>query len=847
MPSDQPSIGFSRQRGRLLPAVGLLISLAAITTGPGCTGGPADDTVDFNRDVRPILNERCVSCHGGVRRKGDLSLLFRKDALQPAESGNPAIVPGDPGASELMRRVTNHDPEERMPKEDTALSPDEVKTLRRWIAAGARWEDHWAYVHPTAPDLPAVSDPSWPSNGIDHFTLARLDQEGLTPSPRAECPVLVRRVSLDLIGLPPSPEQVDGVCNDPAPEAYEHFVDSLLASPRYGERWAALWLDLARYADSQGYEKDLPRTIWRYRDWVIKAFNDNMPFDRFTLEQLAGDLLPNPTEAQRIATAFHRNTMTNTEGGTDDEEYRLAAVIDRVNTTWEVWQGTSFGCVQCHGHPYDPFRHEEYYTFLAFFNNTADWDQIDERPTLKQFPDEQATDGQALLAAIASIEQQMLAVAATPEMEDARRHWESRLDDPKIAGKITETWQNEVLRIVRTPEAERSDAQRALIRYVFAELDPAPELDALRKQRQGKREALNQLNPVVTPVMAALPVGQRRKTYVFERGNFLLRKEEVQPGVPASMPALPDDAPRNRLGLARWLVSPENPLTARVMVNRFWEQLFGMGIVETLEDFGTQGLPPSHPALLDWLALQFAQEHAWDVKALLRQIVTSTTYQQASTVTPDLLNRDPRNRLLARGPRFRLSAEQIRDQALAVSGLLSDKLFGPSVMPPQPEGLWQNPYSSADWETSYGQDRYRRGLYTFWRRTVPYPAMITFDSPSREFCVSRRVRTNTPLQALVTLNDPAYVEAAQALARRMHASSAVEAQLRTGYRLALARDPDAETLQALRDLYDEAAQYYASDPVAATAMSSRDEAPEHAALTVVANAILNLDAFVTKE
>ena len=850
MPNPPTFSEARRHRQGLLSVAGLGAALLAVLLiGWGCGDGDAQAEVDFNRDIRPILNERCILCHGGVRRKGGLSLSFRSEAIDTTESGKRAIVPGDPGASEMMRRITLHDPDERMPQEDDPLSPEDVKKLRRWIAEGALWDDHWAYVEPVAQDLPAVSDPSWPINGIDDFILARLDREGLTPSPRADCPTLLRRVSLDLVGLPPTLAEVETTCSDPAPDAYARFVDRLLASPPYGERWAAMWLDLARYADSQGYEKDSYRSIWRYRDWVIDAFNRDLPFDRFTIEQLAGDLLPHPTEEQRIATAFHRNTMTYAEGGTDDEEHRVAAVIDRVNTTWEVWQGTSFGCVQCHSHPYDPFRQEEYYSFFAFFNHTADWDQDHERPTLSMFPEDQQDAGRALLNEIQEIEQQMIAAVSTPAMVEARRDWEGRLDDPAVVGKVNGTWQNEVLRIVRTPETERDDAQRAFIRFVFAETNP--DLDSLRKQRRATREKVRALKPITTPVMQEAPEGKRRKTYVFERGNFLVRGEEVHPGVPGAMPPMPEDAPKNRLGMAQWLVSPENPLTARVMVNRFWEQLFGTGIVETLEDFGTQGLPPSHAALLDWLALQFVHEHQWSVKQLLKQIVTSATYRQTSRVTPVLLERDLQNRLLARGPRVRLSAEQLRDQALAVSGLLSTKMHGPSVMPSQPPGIWRSPYSGAQWETSDGEDRHRRGIYTYWRRTSPYPSMVIFDSPSREFCVSRRIRTNTPLQALITLNDPVYVEAARALARRMieHGGEALDDRLRTGYALALAHDPEPAKLAVLRDFYEQAASYYRENPDDGAALAAMDDlvGEEMAALTAVANVILNLDEFITKE
>jgi hypothetical protein len=841
------------QHKGLLTGAGL--ALVALLAWFGVRQADLYAAVDFNRDVRPILNKKCVGCHGGIRRQGDLSLLFREDALKPAKSGRRAIVPGDPGASELLRRVSHADPKERMPKEAPPLTDAEVRILRRWIVQGAVWEDHWAYVKPVAAPLPAVSNTIWPQNALDYFILARLEAEGLQPSPAADCPVLLRRASLDLIGLPPAPEAVDAACQNPTPAAYATFVDTLLASSRFGERWAAMWLDLARYADSQGYEKDASRTIWRYRDWVIRAFNDDLPFDQFTREQLAGDLLPGATEEQRIATAFHRNTMTNAEGGTDDEEHRSAALIDRVNTTWVIWQGTSFACTQCHGHPYDPFRHEDYYRAFAYFNNTEDWDQDDEFPTLASFEPGAGAAGQRLLDRYHHLQATLDSLASTPELTEARRAWEGRLKDPAALKWVAETWQNELLRIARTPEADRDGAQHARIRYIFAEVSDDPRLIHLRQQRAKARQALNALKPIFTPVMQELPPERRRRTYVFERGNFLLRTQEVQPAPPTAITPHLDGLPPNRLGLAAWLTHPDNPLTARVVVNRFWEQLFGIGLVETVEDFGTQGTPPSHPELLDWLAVQFVEAHQWRVKALLRQIVLSATYQQASTVTEALRARDPQNRLLARGPRFRLSAEQIRDQALFVAGLLSDKLYGPSVMPPQPDSLWQSPYSGERWVTATNEDRYRRGLYTFWKRTTPYPALATFDSPSREFCVARRTRTNTPLQALVTLNDPAFVEAAQALAERMLAETAalpdaarVDACLDRGYRLVLQRPPDAPTLATLRTLYQQAFDHYQAHPDDARALSGRTvRGPTPAALTVVANALLNLDAFLTKE
>ncbi|MCY3594223.1 MAG: PSD1 and planctomycete cytochrome C domain-containing protein [Bacteroidetes bacterium] len=814
----------------------VVLPAAAFLLG-GCQRAPQ---VSFNEQVRPILNERCVNCHGGIRRQGELSLLFRHEALSTAESGERAIVPFEPSESELLRRVAHTDPTHRMPKDEQPLTPDEIQTLQTWIEQGAHWEDHWAYVAPERPPLPDVSEPEWVREPIDHFVLAQLDQRDLVPQPEAACPVLVRRVTLDLTGLPPKPDNVKQVCTDEA--SYETYVDSLLASPAYGERWAAMWLDLARYADSKGYEKDVGRTIWRYRDWVIRAFNEDMPFDQFTIEQLAGDLLPKATESQLIATAFHRNTMTNTEGGTDDEEFRTAAVIDRVNTTWEVWQGTSFACVQCHGHPYDPFVHEEYYEFFAFFNSTADRDLDSEFPTLPLFEEEMAAEGEALLQEIARLEEAMIARVRSDSLARQRRLWETTLDQPEVIGQVRLMLQNEVKRVVATLETERGDAQRWTLDYVYAGLSDDPVIVRLREERAEKERELRALNPIHTPVMQELPF--QRRTHVLERGSFLLKGEVVHPDTPDVLPAMSENAPRNRLGMAEWLVSGENPLTARVTVNRFWEQLFGIGLVESLEDFGTQGLERSHPELLDYLAISFVEDHDWSVKSLLRMIVLSATYRQSSHVTDELLQKDPRNRYLARGPRFRLSAEQIRDQALQVSGLLSPKMYGPSVMPPQPEGLWRNPYDSRQWRTSEGDDRYRRAIYTYWRRTVPYPSMATFDSPSREFCVSRRIRTNTPLQALVSLNDPVFIEAAQALAGRMQKA---EDPVKAGYTYAMGTSPDREALDVLTALYTDALTHYIEGAEDAARLIGDHESAELAALTIVANAILNLDQFLMKE
>ena len=836
-----------KTRAWMIGAAGVTAAVLAVRGVSGAGGGK----VDFNRDIRPIFNKKCVACHGGVRQQADLSLLFREDALKPAKSGKLPIVPGDPDASEMIRRITHPDTHDRMPKGRDPLSAAEILAIRRWIKQGAPWEPHWAYVKPAAAPLPAVSNAAWSRTDLDRFVLARLDREGLKPSAEAGCPALARRVSLDLIGLPPSPERVDQLCAKTDAKGYEQFVDELLASPRFGERWATMWLDLARYADSQGYEKDPSRSIWRYRDWVIQAFNHDMPFDRFTTEQLAGDLLPNPTDDQLTATAFHRNTMTNDEGGTDDEEHRTAAVIDRVNTTFVVWQGTSMGCTQCHGHPYDPFRHQDYYRALAFFNNTTDWDQTNDSPVLPSFPAEKESEGRALYAVVRGLKAKAESLTATPAVRDARRQWESQLMVPAVAGRLKDTWQNEVLRIARTPEPGRDGEQKMMLDWVYAEVSDDPALAAVRKQRDKIWERITKLKPVLTPVMEELPADQRRKTHVFERGNFLVHGADVEAGVPVAIGPRIQGLQPNRLGLARWLVHPDNPLTGRVIVNRFWEQLFGIGLVETTEDFGTQGSPPSNQALLDWLAVRFVTTDHWQVKALLRNIVLSATYRQSSATTPALTERDPQNRLLARGPRFRLTAEQLRDQALMVSGLLSDRMLGPSVMPSQPDGVWQRPYSGEVWKTATDDNRFRRALYTLWKRTAPYPAMLTFDSPSREFCVSRRLRTNTPLQALVTLNDPAFLEAAAALADRMAGdrkpTGEVDRALERGYRLALLRTPDAASLGVLRTLYQQALDHYRTHPEDGTALGGAKSLPERAAFTVVANAILNLDAFVTKE
>ncbi len=738
--------------------------------------------VDFNTQVRPILNKKCMSCHGGVRQNGGLSFLFPEMALDTLDSGNFAIVPGSPKKSALIQRVNELDAELRMPPEGPGLSTDEIRVLSDWIEQGASWEEHWAYIPPDRQLEAPLVENIQNGNEIDAFVISKLDEYNLSPSPPADKHVLARRVSLDLTGLPPSDTLFDSFINDKSADAYEKLVDQLLVSDHFGERWASFWLDLARYADSQGYQKDnLRPTMWMYRDWVINAFNQDMPFDQFTIEQLAGDLIPGATEDQLLATAFHRNTMNNDEGGTDDEEFRVAAVLDRVNTTFEVWQGTTISCVQCHTHPYDPIKHQEYYGIYAYFNNTQDTDKTSDEPN---------------------------ALLLSQPQKSIKNNLEKRINSLK------------------------SDQDTLSFEY-----------------QQAVAKYLN-IQPLKVPVMRELPADSSRKSHVFVRGNWLVHGEEVLPAVPDALNQSISSTPSDRLELANWLMNENNPLTARVMVNRFWEQLFGRGLVETLEDFGSQGAFSKHQQLLDWLAIQFMHGYDWKLKPLLRMIVLSATYQQSSAVTPELLELDPYNELLARGPRVRLSAEQIRDQALVVSGLFSPKMYGPSVMPPQPEGVWNVIRHRARWETPKNpEDQNRRALYTFWRRVSPYPSMITFDATSREFCVSRRIRTNTPLQAFVTLNDPVFFNAAKVLATSMLESSEdLENQIRFGFQKTLYRQPTAEELDTMSALFRQTVNLYREQPEEIMALTAGYPEPtaEIAATINMAVVLLNLDEVITK-
>ncbi len=764
-----------------------LLTCLALAVAPASA-----EPIRFNRDIRPIFAQHCFKCHGSDLQKAGLSLLKPASATARLKSGQAAIVPGSSDKSELIARITMTEGSERMPPKGDRLPAEQVAKLKAWIDQGAVYEQHWAYVKPVRQPPPTVRQASWVRNPIDAHVLARLEKEGLSPAPEADRAVLLRRVSLDLTGLPPTPQEVAAFLRDPRPDAYEKAVERLLASPAYGEHQARFWLDQARYADTNGYEKDGRRTIWPYRDWVIAAFNRDLSFEQFTVEQIAGDLLPHATAEQKIATGFHRNTMVNTEGGVDDEEFRVAAVVDRVNTTFEIWMGTTLGCAQCHNHKYDPFSMKDYYGVFALFNSTADQG----RSNAPEVP------------------------ASSPlirERQDQLRDEIARLEKARWPLSLP---------------------------LGLAGMQPL-------KQRLADLKGQQLTKPITSLVMQELPI--RRKTRIMIRGNFRNLGEEVKPGVPAALHPLPPKAPLNRLGLARWLVDQGNPLVGRVLMNRIWARTFGKGLVETSEEFGVQGEPPTHPELLDFLATELL-ERKWSLKAMHRLLVTSAAYRQSSRVSADLVRRDPYNRLLARGPRFRLDAEMVRDNALAISGLLVQRLGGPSVFPYQPEGIWANPYSGDKWVMSPAGDQYRRGLYTFWRRTAPYAAFMAFDAPSREVVCERRPRTNTPLQALATLNDRVFIEASAALARRIIAESKGDRdRLIRGFRLCVARTPTEQELELLGRLYAENLEKYRKDSVAARAMAKHGkevavgvDVAELAAWTVVANVLLNLDETITK-
>lgn len=1033
----------------------------------------AQKPVDFNREVRPILSDNCFTCHGPDEKQRKARLHF--DTKEGAFAKQGVIVPNDATNSRLVKRIASSDPNTVMPPLATGhkLTPPQIETIKRWIDEGAKWNEHWAFIVPQRPEMPTIKDLAWVNNPIDNFILARLEKEQVKPAPEADKATLLRRVTYDLTGLPPTTAEVDAFLADKSPRAYERVVDRLLASPRYGERMAMYWLDVARYADTHGYHIDSHREMWPWRDWVIKAFNQNKPYDQFIVEQLAGDLLPNATVEQKIASGFNRNHMINFEGGAFPEEYLTEYVIDRVETTSNAFMALTMGCARCHSHKYDPISQKEFYQFYAFFNsvNEAGLDGRDgnAKPFLA-LPSEEQKAKQAQLAATIKAKEKLLAekeiesvqsewekqfvgkVAESPrtglvahyEMdgsfadiaggykhgrrlqgspdfaagkigraayfdgdtevtfgsvgptektdafsvamwlrgntnlpitlmqkctdETTRQGFELLLDGYELVGvqrraphlniRLTANWPDNAIyvrskdlirivdwghvlvtydgsgkaagiklyfngkpaeleivkdsltgsikseaalqignkafgrpykgqldelrfynRVLETREAEqlalhypvqtylsgvygqRTKEEAAAIRdYFLTNAAPQSLRDEYAQLNNLKKEK-NELDKAILNTMVMDEMAKPRDTFVLARGDYRNKTEKVSAGVPSILPPLPSDAKPNRLALANWLVAPSHPLTARVAVNRFWQLFFGIGIVKTSEDFGSQGDPPVHAELLDWLATEFTRS-GWDTKALHKLMVMSATYRQASKLSPELREKDPENRLLARGPRFRLQGEMIRDTALAVSGLMNNEIGGRSVFPYQPIDLWDelafgDGFTAQKYELSKGKDLYRRSMYTFWKRTVP-PAMLnTFDAPDREKCVVRRPVTNTPLQALITMNDPTYIEAARVLATKAFREGGNDLNSRIAYafRQATARKPAPEEITVLRDLYVRQLLNYRKDTKAADALlnigeskaDDKIERPVLAAWTMVVSTILNLDEVVTKE
>lgn len=883
-----------------------------------------NDKIDFNTQVKPILNKNCIACHGGVKQSGGFSLLFEEEAKGNTQSGTPAIIPGYPGKSEMIRRVQSHDLEERMPFKKKPLSKKDINTLSKWIKEGANWDTHWAYVPVKKIEIPDLFSNdkqfnSWAKNDIDYFIYKKLKELKLNPSKQAKISTLARRMSLDLIGLPPPAKATKKLFKNPSDESLEYYIDELLSSPHFGEKWTGMWMDLARYSDTKGYEADRGRTIWKYRDWLIEAFNADKPYNQFLTEQIAGDLLPDPTDDNLIATAFHRNTMTNDEGGTDNEEFRVASVIDRVNTTWEVAMGTTFSCVQCHSHPFDPFKQEDYYKFMSYFNNTRDEDTPDDYPLLRHFVGEDSlklielrnwlkinTDQKRLneitlflktwQPSINSLvcDKYINSELAGVQWVALRNNSSCRLQGVKLDGKNSliyrfkshlpgGIWKIHLDSINGTLLKEIS-VVNSKNKWIYQEIDfqqtsgrhdlyftyynpnlkHKPRDNGLMfdwfhftekfpgEKSKGYKVAkgifwkLMIAETLLTPIMVENPESMKRETRVFERGNWLSKGDLVEPGVPEILKYSNEDISPDRLGIVTWMVNNQNPLTARTYVNRIWEQLFGYGIVKTLEDFGSQGIPPTHTELIDHLSWKFMHDFNWSTKALLKYIVLSATYRQSSSATREILTKDPQNKYYARGPRVRLSAEQIRDQALHVSGLLSEKMNGPSVMPYQPENIWNSPYGSRKWKKSKGEDQYRRALYTYWKRTSPYPSLILFDVMAREVCSSRRINTNTPLQALVTLNDSVYVEASFHFAKRMvkEGGGLPRDQIKYGYKLMMYKDISDEKLAILVDFYQSMKD---DNGLMIKANYDKSIKEKHfSAMTIVANTMLNLDEFIVK-
>lgn len=866
------------------PLISMVVFVAGLAAGASPFSRAAEAAsggkVSFNRDVRPILSDTCFQCHGPdeQKRKSGLRLDVKDQIFKPAKSGKVPIVSARPDSSELVTRIVNSDPAEVMPppKSNKKLKPEQIETLKRWIAQGAEYQDNWAFIKPERPKTPALRIPGARiANPIDNFILQRLDKEGLKQSFEAPAETLIRRVSLDLTGIPPTPEELDAFLADKSPDAYEKFVDRLLASPRYGERMAAQWLDFARYADSNGFQADGSRQMWHWRDWVIDAFNRNQPFDEFTIDQLAGDLLPHATPNQIIATGFNRNNRLNGEGGRIVEEWFAETVIDRIETTGQTWLGLTLGCCRCHDHKFDPVTQKEFYQFYAFFNScnesgVLESDGMNTKPVLPLPTPEQK-------AKLAMLDQTIKAAAArvaeaAKELPQLQVEWEARFREQLKQGTLTSAPLSpagvkseggskvpEEIRVsIETASEDRTEeARKALAKFFRENTDnPAKQAETALAAVQKKAADLRSSLPT-TMIMEELP--KPREAHVLIRGEYDKPGERVGRGLPASLPPLPAGAPLNRLGLAQWLVSGEHPLTARVWVNRAWEKFFGIGIVRTTENLGSQAEWPSHPELLDWLATEFVRL-GWDMKEMQKLMVMSATYRQSSKVTPELAEKDPENRLLARGPRFRLTAELLRDQALALSGLFVERTGGPSVRPYMPAGVWDETSVYGDlrnYKSDAGEGLYRRTLYTIWKRTSAPPTMLLFDSPTREICTVKRTRTNTPLQALALLNEATYVEAARKLAERMITvgGRTPEDRIAWAFRRVTARKPDTEEMKTLSAglarrlaLYQRSADAAKKLIAVGTTQSGPEFDPaELAAYTLTANVLLNLDETVTRE
>ena len=823
-------------------SIGCLAAAFAAALAPAFAAEDAAKVRFFEERVRPVLAANCLQCHNDQAKMSGLSLASREAAMLGGSRGS-AVIPGQADESLLVSAVRRAG-ELKMPPVGP-LPADAVAALTAWVRQGAVWAaaqprprasaDHWAFQPVRRPAPPPLRNASRTRNAIDYFIQAELQEKNIAPSPEADRRTLIRRLSLDLTGLPPTREEVNAFLDDRAPAAYERLVERLLASPHYGERWARHWLDVARYADSNGYSIDGDRSIWRYRDWVIDALNRDMPFDRFTVEQIAGDLLPQPAQAQLIATGFHRNTMINQEGGIDYEQYRVEAVVDRVNTTGAAFLGLTVGCARCHDHKFDPISQREFYKLYAFFNNIdelggnipdGEGPAFQMQPLLEFGKPEEFARRKAMEQQIEALEAELLQYQKTIEKD-----WQSRF---ALSGDPVE---KRIPAILKTPIAERATIDRGLLSRFFSKKDPAwkARLDGIR----ALRAALPKLES--TLIMRELP--QPREAYIHVQGDFTRKGEAIEPGTPAVLPPLPAAGGPNRLDLARWLVSAENPLTPRVTMNRLWQRYFGAGIVETENDFGSQGSLPSHPALLDWLASEFVRS-GWSLKAMHRLIVSSATYRQSSAARPDAAAADPGNRLLARQNRLRLEAEIVRDSGLAVSGLLAPVIGGPSVFPPQPAGAGGFTQVDREWKTSAGGDRYRRGMYTFFRRSAAYPGLALFDAPDAQAAATRRNRSNTPLQALTLLNDEAQTEFAASLAKRVLAvEGGRAARIRFAFETCLARPPREDERQRMSQYLARMTDAFAT----ASAGANAPGPPQEAAWLAASRVMLNLDEFVTRQ